>query len=345
MNLEAKISKHRNSRAIFQCPDCGADLARVGGKGDETPRMVCDAGHSFPIVNGIPRFVASEAYAESFGVEWTRFPRVQLDSHNGTRISWTRFKRLAGFDPSELKGKRVLDVGCGPGRFLELMVAAGADAYGADMSVASEVAAENLKDRKNCTVVQADLFNLPFAQGAFDFVYSFGVLHHTPDAEAAFRKLVDYVKPGGRISVWVYGLGVSSGIRARWIPRPDKLFGPLFQLLPHRARIKALLGFTRFALAAGSMPVAGRLLKHIFFIQDLRRAGPLNDGWEEGGGDPEKRERIRLEWAQHSAFDAYTPQMIVQTPHDDVIRWARDTGLVDIVKSAIPSAITATKPE
>lgn len=336
--------EERLSLTQLKCPDCRGDLASFPGQAHEDARLVCQEGHSFPVVRGVPRFVSSEAYADSFGVEWQRFPRVQLDSHNGTKISLTRFKQLTSLDPSELKGKKVLDVGCGPGRFLELVVDAGADAYGADMSLACEVAARNLEGRPNCTVVQADLFRLPFGDEEFDFVYSIGVLHHTPNAETAFRKLVRHVKPGGRIAIWVYGLGVNSGIRLRWIPRPHQIFGPLFQLLPAGPRVKALNAFTRFALVAGSLPVAGRFLKHIFFIQDLRRAGPLNDGWEEGGGDREKRERIRLEWAQHSAFDAYTPHFIVQTPHDAVVRWAHDAGLVDIVKSTAPSAIIATKP-
>jgi SAM-dependent methyltransferase len=324
------------------CPDCGAGLAAAEARSGEDSRLECARGHSFPVIGGVPRFVASEEYADSFGLEWHRFPRTQLDSYNGTKVSWTRFIQLTGLEPTELKGQRVLEVGCGSGRFLELVAQAGAEAYGADLSTAAEVSHDNLKQYPNCSVVQADLFRLPFAPGAFDFIYSFGVLHHTPDVEAAFRAVVRHLKPGGRIAVWVYGVGVSSGIRLRWIPRPYRIFGPLFRALPLRARITALEGFARFALAAGSIPVAGRLLKHIFWIDDLRRTSSQNGGWNVG--DPETREKLRLEWAKLSAFDGYNTKYIAQTPHDEVVRWAQDAGLVDIKKLKVPSAVMATKP-
>ena len=336
MTVQAAAPKKQDN-AAFVCPECGSGLANTGAGA-----FSCVNGHNFPVVREVPRFVDAEIYAESFGIEWKRFPRTQLDSYNGTKVSWTRFKQLTGVDPADLKGKRVLDVGCGSGRFLELIAQSGAEAYGADLSAAAEVSHENLKQFANCAVVQADLFKLPFAEDRFDFIYSIGVLHHTPDPEAAFRALVKHLKPGGRIAIWVYGLGVSSGVRARWIPRPSHTFGPLFRLLPLPARIKALEGFARFALAAGSIPVAGRLLKHIFWIDDLRRTASQNGGWDQA--DPEVREKMRLEWARLSAFDAYNTTYIAQTPHDDVVRWARNAGLVDIVKSQIPSAITATKP-
>jgi len=337
--VEAETKKALSSK--FSCPDCGAKLTSKKSK-TGVEALGCASGHSFPIVRGVPRFVSSEAYAESFGVEWHRFPRTQLDSYNGTKVSWTRFIQLTGIEPTELKGQRVLEVGCGSGRFLELVAQAGADTYGADLSAAAEVSRENLKEYKNCSVVQADLFRLPFPENAFDFVYSIGVIHHTPDPKAALRALVKHVKPGGKIAIWVYGLGVSSGISARWVPRPWKVFGPMFRVLPMPARIKALEGFARFALVAGSLPIAGRLLKHVFWIDDLRRTASRNGGWKHG--DPELQERVRLEWAKLSAFDGYNTKYIAQTPHDEVVSWARDAGLVDIVKSEIPSAIVATKP-
>ena len=45
---------------------------------------------------------------------------------------------------------------------------------------------------------------LPLAKQAFDFVYSFGVLHHTRDPQMAFRSLLERLRPGGRITIFVY---------------------------------------------------------------------------------------------------------------------------------------------
>ncbi len=61
-------------------------------------------------------------------------------------------------------------------------------------------AAKNLADRP-ATIFQADVFKLPFAPQSFDYIYSIGVLHHTPDCEQAFKGLPRLLKPGGRIAI------------------------------------------------------------------------------------------------------------------------------------------------
>ena len=48
------------------------------------------------------------------------------------------------------------------------------------------------------------MFKLPFAPESFDYIYSIGVLHHTPDCEQAFKGLPRLLKPGGRIAIWLY---------------------------------------------------------------------------------------------------------------------------------------------
>ena len=59
----------------------------------------------------------------------------------------------------------------------------------------------------NVEIIQADAFNLPFVNQSFDIIYSFGVLHHTPNPRLAVSKLVSLWKPGGMLCVTVYETG------------------------------------------------------------------------------------------------------------------------------------------
>ena len=59
-------------------------------------------------------------------------------------------------------------------------------------------------------VVQANLYEPPFARESFDFIYSIGVLHHTPDTRTAFARVAATVKPCGKFAVYLYArYGVS----------------------------------------------------------------------------------------------------------------------------------------
>src|SRR5437870_3321586 len=91
-----------------------------------TRSLVCRSGCRIPVVCGIPRFVRSEGYAAGFGGQWKKFRRTQLDSFTGTTISGDRLTRCVGGSLAVLRDKCVLEVGCGAGRFTELLLKAGA---------------------------------------------------------------------------------------------------------------------------------------------------------------------------------------------------------------------------
>lgn len=182
------------------------------------PRM---AGISeVPIVRGIPRFVSDGTYANSFGFQWHRFRSTQLDSRSGLPLSATRFWTYTRWEPVALRGRTVLEVGSGAGRFTEVLLAAGASVVSFDLSTAVDANDENNAGKGDLFLVQADCNDLPFSDGVFDYVFCYGVLQHTPDPTAAYRAIFRKLKPGGKISIDYYvktdGVDVWSTPKYAW---------------------------------------------------------------------------------------------------------------------------------
>jgi len=163
----------------------------------------------YPIVNGIPRFVASEEYAAGFGLEWRTHSKIQLDSWNGLTLSRDRLVRALGRSLESCRDKTVLEAGCGAGRFTEVLVGAGALVHSIDLSSAVEANRENIGSAPNYTVAQADLCRAPFAAESFDIVLCLGVLQHTASTEAAIEALWKMVKPGGVLVIDHYAWDLS----------------------------------------------------------------------------------------------------------------------------------------
>ena len=100
----------------------------------------------------------------------------------------------------------MLEVGCGLGSDLLHAAKLGADVVGFDLSRRSVGLA-----RKHFALsgvdgqfVNGDAEGLPFADDSFDVVYSFGVLHHTPDTQRAIDECLRVLKPGGKMVLMLY---------------------------------------------------------------------------------------------------------------------------------------------
>jgi SAM-dependent methyltransferase len=113
---------------------------------------------------------------------------------------------LETFAPPSLKGKRVLDVGCGPGFWARLLIPLGADYTGIDVSPRSvELARRSLElYGLRGTVQIGNAEALPFDDASMDAVVSEGVIHHTPDTQACIDEIYRVLRPGGRAAVSVY---------------------------------------------------------------------------------------------------------------------------------------------
>jgi 2-polyprenyl-3-methyl-5-hydroxy-6-metoxy-1,4-benzoquinol methylase len=189
---------------VICCPVCrSAQPVQTDGA------YVCPScKRRFPVLRGIPRLL------EDVPEDSKQVQRVFDFEHRRFGDSWyTRFEpRLVEqfLDDCRLPrdffdGRRALDAGCGSGRWSYALAELGTDLVAFDLTEGGiEAASEQLSERSNASICQANLFQPPFAPESFDFVMSWGVLHHTPDTHGAFSQLVPLVKPGGTIYVMVY---------------------------------------------------------------------------------------------------------------------------------------------
>ncbi len=107
---------------------------------------------------------------------------------------------------AEAKGKQVLEIGTGNGADAAMFALNGAIYTGVDLTEAALEAT-----RKHFAVLglpgtfqQGNAEKLSFAAESFDWVYSHGVLHHTPNTQAAFDEVYRVLKPGGRAIIMLY---------------------------------------------------------------------------------------------------------------------------------------------
>jgi ubiquinone/menaquinone biosynthesis C-methylase UbiE len=143
-------------------------------------------------------------------------------------------RRIAEFD--QHWGESVLEIGCGMGTDALQFAKGGATVNVVDLT---EAAIDITRKRFNLYGYMlgsqvADAENLPYSDNIFDVVYSFGVLHHTPDTEKALHEAVRVLKPGGRLIVMLYHthslhtfLGSLTYGRKEWVRLADGPNNPL----------------------------------------------------------------------------------------------------------------------
>jgi len=108
---------------------------------------------------------------------------------------------------SRFRDKKVLEVGVGAGTDFIQWVRSGAHAHGIDIS---EEAIENVRHRLTLAGLQAadiqvaDAENIPYQDNVFDLVYSWGVIHHSPDTIKCLQEIIRVCKPGGKIKIMIY---------------------------------------------------------------------------------------------------------------------------------------------
>jgi SAM-dependent methyltransferase len=255
---------------------------------------------------------SSRHYATSFGVQWQRYRNVQIDRHNGTSASYNHLKMFAFDNLDFLRGKTILEIGSGAGRFTDYLVDLGQKVISVDPSAISfnvALGADNL------IPIRADLFDVPVKRDMIDIVFCRGVVQHTADTRRAITRLFDYVKPSGVVMFDVYHFkwftpfvtkywirpftsGISTerfiDLAEKWVPR----------LLNFKNRfVKPLLPANKFGVNVANQIV------------------PIADFTEVRG----LSRQHQIEWSVLDTVDMYTPR------YDRPMTWRSVIELLDEV--------------
>jgi SAM-dependent methyltransferase len=273
----------------LSCPSCAAALAlaaaeREGAEIIEGTLSCTSCARAWPIERGVPRFAALDSVAKEkaataagFGWQWTHFTQAD-QKYEQQFLGW-----IAPVRPEFFKDKVVLEGGCGKGRHTQLAAEwAARDVIGIDLSAAVETAFAATRNLPNAHIVQADIYNLPFAR-EFDYAFSVGVLHHLPDPRNGFNSLVSKVKPGGHISAWVYGAENNEWITRLVNPLRERLTSRMNpRTLLHVSKVPAALVFAATKLIYGPLNRSAsgvKLARHLFYNDYLNAIAGF--GWRE----------------------------------------------------------------
>jgi SAM-dependent methyltransferase len=305
------------------CLKCGAGLriASISSEDVETGEVVdgvlecrgCSA--QVPVVRSLPRFVPSESYASSFGFQWNRFDRLQVDSVMHNNLSRDRFCATTGWQ-SRLSGERILEAGCGTGRFTELALETGAEVFSFDLSTAVEAAWRNNHHKPLVNFFQASIYEIPLRKGAFDKIFCMGVLQHCPYVEGAFRSMLPFLRPGGEIVIDVYEKS-TGWPPLKYLIRPflrplgtEGIYRLLSWIIPPAFELKS---------AMHRIPFVGPQIGRLIPIGPVSHAPRLNYTDEE-------LKQVKI----LSALDMLSPVYDQPQRMKDVRRWFDEAGLVDV---------------
>jgi SAM-dependent methyltransferase len=274
-------------------------------------------GNVFHIRNGAVRFVEDSNYTDSFGYQWNKFQKTQIDRENQKlSLSKERFFACTGWDKEDLSGKSVLEVGSGAGRFSQIVLDfTKADLYSIDYSDAvSANYRNNGHHGARFHLFQASIYDMPFPDNSFDKVFCFGVLQHTPDFKKSVKALIDKARPGAEVLVDFYPItGWWTKIHSKYILRP------ITRKMSHEKLLK------KIESNAGRLISAYRFFDKIGVGKAVNRFLPVCD--IKGTLPSDLSEKELKEWVILDTFDMFSPEHDHPQRISTVKKWFQEFGM------------------
>jgi SAM-dependent methyltransferase len=298
---------------ILKCPHCGAgfsvDLARR--------ELRCANEHAFTYRGNVIDFSRlksadplQERSTQSFQVEWTKYysslgwADAELATEEEMFLTYTRAM------PSFFAGKVVVDAGCGNGRYVNIVNRLASPRprliIAVDLSDSIFVAAGNCSAFDNVVFIKMDVNLLPAVlRRPADYVYSIGVLHHTPDAHASFSSLARCVERDGFLSAFIYGKGNPVLLRVNTFLR-NRFFRSWPRDLIYGLCVLVAIPGQIFRLRFVGPWISDFVTRFVFVSSDV-----------------------------HNMFDAYTAGWTSFHDKAEVERWYRENGMDCVVESQL----------
>jgi len=230
--------------------------------------------------------------------------------------------------PKDLKGKRILDAGCGAGRFADVAAAHGATVIAVDLSESVEACQEATAihgRRVHC--LQASLLKLPLRAQVIDAVYCMGVIQHTPRPEAVIRSLPRFLKPGGKLVYNFYEEGF-------W--RRFQVIKYFLRLITPHLSVQHNLILSRI-LVSLFFPIS-QLLSRVPKIRVINHFIPIA-----AVHDPQLSISDQRAWTLLDTLDWYGARYEIRQNHKIVAKQLKDEGMMEVRSQ--PGLVWATKPE
>lgn len=140
---------------------------------------------------------------QDFGDQWQIHGQVDADHWSSREMFVDHFGEL--FDPEDIEGKVVAEVGSGSGRIVNMICSFGpAKCYAIEPSSGFEILKKNTRKHAG-TVEYINKTGDEFQLDGLDYVFSLGVIHHIKDPLDVVKNIHDSLKDGGAFLIWVYG--------------------------------------------------------------------------------------------------------------------------------------------